>query len=57
MPENEAEPWEYTLYIPNDLRTVTVSRRTLRLKGPEHEWGGFLRPPHAHRPNTSFPRK
>jgi anti-sigma regulatory factor (Ser/Thr protein kinase) len=39
MPENESdpgpepspEPWEYTLYIPNDLRSVTVSRRTLRL--------------------------
>ncbi|MEU0071225.1 ATP-binding protein [Streptomyces sp. NPDC006332] len=31
MPENEAEPWEYSLYIPNDLRAVTVSRRTLRL--------------------------
>ncbi|MGW3494244.1 ATP-binding protein [Streptomyces sp. NPDC001020] len=29
MPENE--PWEYTLYIPNDLRAVTISRRTLRL--------------------------
>ncbi|MFB7929308.1 ATP-binding protein [Streptomyces sp. NPDC056039] len=29
MPENE--PWEYTLYIPNDPRAVTVSRRTLRL--------------------------
>jgi anti-sigma regulatory factor (Ser/Thr protein kinase) len=29
MPENE--PWEYTLYIPNDLRAVTVARRTLRL--------------------------
>jgi anti-sigma regulatory factor (Ser/Thr protein kinase) len=27
----EAEPWEYTLYIPNDVRAVTVSRRTLRL--------------------------
>lgn len=26
-----AEPWEYTLYIPNDLRAVTVARRTLRL--------------------------
>ncbi|WP_405731863.1 ATP-binding protein [Streptomyces sp. NBC_00028] len=25
------EPWEYTLYIPNDPRSVTVSRRTLRL--------------------------
>jgi anti-sigma regulatory factor (Ser/Thr protein kinase) len=29
MPENE--PWEYTLYIPDDPRSVTVSRRTLRL--------------------------
>lgn len=29
MPENEA--WEYSLYIPNDLRAVTISRRTLRL--------------------------
>ncbi|GCB46196.1 ATP-binding protein [Streptomyces sp. NL15-2K] len=29
--ENESEPWEYCLYIPNDLRAVTVSRRTLRL--------------------------
>ena len=25
------EPWEYTLYIPNDVRAVTVARRTLRL--------------------------
>ncbi|MGW6907103.1 ATP-binding protein [Streptomyces sp. NPDC054940] len=35
MPENEptapAEPWEYSLYIPNDPRAVTVCRRTLRL--------------------------
>ena len=39
MPEIDAEPeftsdpesWEYSLYIPNDLRAVTVSRRTLRL--------------------------
>ncbi|MFL4904256.1 ATP-binding protein [Streptomyces sp. MMS24-I2-30] len=31
MPENTAEPWEYSLYIPNDVRAVTVSRRTLRL--------------------------
>src|SRR5436305_14399440 len=31
MPENESEPWEYSLRIPNDLRAVTVSRRTLRL--------------------------
>ncbi|MGX4692424.1 ATP-binding protein [Streptomyces sp. JNUCC 63] len=29
MPENE--PWEYTLYIPNDPRAVTIARRTLRL--------------------------
>ncbi|MET9778488.1 ATP-binding protein [Streptomyces sp. NPDC006367] len=29
MPENE--PWEYSLYIPNDPRAVTVCRRTLRL--------------------------
>lgn len=29
MPENES--WEYTLFIPNDLRAVTISRRTLRL--------------------------
>ncbi|MBT2421526.1 ATP-binding protein [Streptomyces sp. ISL-22] len=27
----ETEPWEYTLHIPNDVRAVTVSRRTLRL--------------------------
>ncbi|MFI5975000.1 ATP-binding protein [Streptomyces sp. NPDC051452] len=25
------EPWDYTLYIPNDARAVTVCRRTLRL--------------------------
>ncbi|MGW1160520.1 ATP-binding protein [Streptomyces sp. NPDC002519] len=31
MPENPTEPWEYCLYIPNDLRAVTISRRTLRL--------------------------
>jgi anti-sigma regulatory factor (Ser/Thr protein kinase) len=31
MPENESEPWEYSLYIPNDPRAVTVCRRTLRL--------------------------
>ncbi|MFE6287585.1 ATP-binding protein [Streptomyces sp. NPDC057877] len=29
MPENDS--WEYTLYIPDDIRAVTVSRRTLRL--------------------------
>lgn len=27
----ESDPWEYSLHIPNDLRAVTVSRRTLRL--------------------------
>jgi anti-sigma regulatory factor (Ser/Thr protein kinase) len=31
MPESGSEPWEYSLYIPNDPRGVTVSRRTLRL--------------------------
>ncbi|MEU9170735.1 ATP-binding protein [Streptomyces sp. NPDC048420] len=31
MPENDPEPWEYVLHIPNDPRAVTVSRRTLRL--------------------------
>jgi len=31
MPENPPVPWEYCLYIPSDLRAVTVSRRTLRL--------------------------
>ncbi|MBC9730903.1 ATP-binding protein [Streptomyces sp. TRM68367] len=25
------DSWEYSLYIPNDVRAVTVSRRTLRL--------------------------
>ncbi|MGP3735241.1 ATP-binding protein [Streptomyces sp. GDS52] len=27
----ETEPWEYSLYIPNDPRAVTICRRTLRL--------------------------
>ncbi|WP_405907597.1 MULTISPECIES: ATP-binding protein [unclassified Streptomyces] len=36
MPETPAAapspaPWEYTLYIPNDPRAVTICRRTLRL--------------------------
>ncbi|MEU9184125.1 ATP-binding protein [Streptomyces sp. NPDC048484] len=32
MPENATDaPCEYSLYIPNDLRAVTISRRTLRL--------------------------
>jgi len=31
MPENPPAPWEYCLYLPDDLRAVTVSRRTLRL--------------------------
>ncbi|MGW0768636.1 ATP-binding protein [Streptomyces sp. NPDC002676] len=25
------ETWDYTLYVPNDLRAVTICRRTLRL--------------------------
>ncbi|MFH9328100.1 ATP-binding protein [Streptomyces althioticus] len=29
MPESDS--WEYSLHIPNDLRAVTVGRRTLRL--------------------------
>ncbi|GAA3119295.1 ATP-binding protein [Streptomyces rameus] len=28
---SECETWDYTLYIPNDLRAVTVCRRTLRV--------------------------
>ncbi|WP_210576714.1 ATP-binding protein [Streptomyces sp. GESEQ-4] len=31
MPENDPEPWQYVLSIPNDPRAVTISRRTLRL--------------------------
>ncbi|MFG2131004.1 ATP-binding protein [Streptomyces sp. NPDC048751] len=31
MPETPAEPWEYTLHIPNDPRAVPICRRTLRL--------------------------
>ncbi|MFJ9628682.1 ATP-binding protein [Streptomyces sp. NPDC101175] len=33
MPETRTgvEPWEYSLSIPNDPRSVTISRRTLRL--------------------------
>ncbi|MGW3120311.1 ATP-binding protein [Streptomyces sp. NPDC001107] len=27
----ETEPWEYSLYIPNDPRAVTICRRTVRL--------------------------
>ncbi|MFE9446994.1 ATP-binding protein [Streptomyces sp. NPDC006739] len=26
-----SETWDYTLYVPNDLRAVTICRRTLRL--------------------------
>ncbi|MET9383149.1 ATP-binding protein [Streptomyces sp. NPDC002928] len=29
MPENDS--WEYSLYIPNDPRAVTICRRTVRL--------------------------
>ncbi|MFJ8825680.1 ATP-binding protein [Streptomyces sp. NPDC102467] len=33
MPESgpDPDPWEYTVYFPNDLRAVTVCRRALRL--------------------------
>ncbi|MEV0930547.1 ATP-binding protein [Streptomyces phaeochromogenes] len=31
MPESGSEPWEYSLYVPNDPRAVTICRRTLRL--------------------------
>jgi anti-sigma regulatory factor (Ser/Thr protein kinase) len=31
MPETTPAPWEYTLYVPQDPRAVTISRRTLRL--------------------------
>lgn len=31
MSGNDGEPWEYSLYIPNDPRAVTVCRRTLRM--------------------------
>ncbi|MEU6277718.1 ATP-binding protein [Streptomyces populi] len=27
----ETEPWDYTLHIPQDVRAVTVCRRTVRL--------------------------
>ena len=42
MPENESEPWEYSLRIPNDLRAVTVSRRTLRLILTMHGLNGLV---------------
>ncbi|MGW7649082.1 ATP-binding protein, partial [Streptomyces bobili] len=32
MPETTPAPsWEYSLSLPNDLRAVPISRRTLRL--------------------------
>ncbi len=37
MPENDREPWEYWLHIPNDPRAVTVSRHTLRLILTAHD--------------------
>ncbi|WP_030348063.1 ATP-binding protein [Streptomyces sp. NRRL S-1022] len=40
MPENE--PWDYTLYIPNDLRAVTVCRRTLRAILTMHDLAGLV---------------
>ncbi|MFF1285535.1 ATP-binding protein [Streptomyces sp. NPDC058299] len=40
MPENDA--WDYTLYIPNDLRAVSVCRRTLRLILTTHGLTGLV---------------
>ena len=31
MPETTPDSWEYSLSLPNDLRAVPISRRTLRL--------------------------
>ncbi|MFF8192127.1 ATP-binding protein [Streptomyces bobili] len=31
MPETASDSWEYSLSLPNDLRAVPISRRTLRL--------------------------
>ncbi|MFF2507373.1 ATP-binding protein [Streptomyces sp. NPDC058067] len=36
-PDGEAEPWEYTLYIPHDARAIPISRRTLRLILTAHD--------------------
>ncbi|MEU9988509.1 ATP-binding protein [Streptomyces sp. NPDC048045] len=36
------ETWDYTLYIPNDLRAVTVCRRTLRLILTLHGLTGLM---------------
>lgn len=44
MPETAAEPWEYVLHIPHDLRAVTVSRRTLRLILTAHHLTALLDP-------------
>lgn len=35
------ETWDYTLYIPNDLRAVTICRRTVRLILTMHGLIGF----------------
>lgn len=40
--ETDPESWEYSLYIPNDLRAVTISRRTLRLILTTHGLTGYL---------------
>ncbi|MFE9606736.1 ATP-binding protein [Streptomyces hokutonensis] len=44
MPESKEPPapWEYTLTVPHDLRSVTVSRRTLRLILTMHELIGLV---------------
>ena len=31
MPESSSDSWEYSLSLPNDLRAVPISRRTLHL--------------------------
>ncbi|MDI1458357.1 ATP-binding protein [Streptomyces sp. ATE26] len=36
------ETWDYTLYIPNDVRAVTISRRTLRLILTMHGLTGLV---------------
>ncbi|MEU1030948.1 ATP-binding protein [Streptomyces mirabilis] len=40
-PRTAPAPWEYTLYIPNDPRAVTICRRTLRLILAAHDLPQF----------------
>src|SRR5690606_3538481 len=39
---SENAPWEYSLHLPNDVRAVTVSRRTLRLMLTMHGLIGLV---------------